>query len=266
MKELDNMGGVLPLRLKDTNVGISFQWHNGSVGQSIKVTDAMVYHVEWLSGEPINFKCTQMFLPLESSNIRSTYTVEEFRYLVSRVVSVPPTLLEIVFQPLQPRNGGHMLIETMTDTKIDTMTCSSGSSSDSAKSICSITRTCVAAKDPISIQVHVAVAMTSEYLVYADQRCYKRGRCLACFCKLSLGGCHVVLDVGLTRKSHNNVVWTGQNEYCDMCFATGTFIHLYMPDDCEQRRRNIEVLGKAARWIKTIAMVDDILENIEEVD
>ena len=65
---------------------------------------------------------------------------------------------------------------------------------------------------------------------------------------------------------HNNVVWSGQNEFCDMCYATRTFIHLYMPDDCAQRRRNIEVLGKYARWIKTIDMVDDILENPEEVD
>ena len=55
--EVGKLGDLLPLRLKDTKVGISLQFHNGDVMESIKLSDAMVYHVEWLTGEIINFKC-----------------------------------------------------------------------------------------------------------------------------------------------------------------------------------------------------------------
>ena len=253
MTELHNLGGLLPLRLKDTN-GISLQCHNGSEVQSITLTDGMVYHVEWLTGESINFKCTQMFLPLDASTIKSTYTVEEFRYLVSRVVSVPATLLIIVFQPLQPRNAGHMMIETKTDTMIDTMTCSSGFSSDSEKTLCSITSTCVEAKNLIRIQVHVAVAVTDEYLLYAHPRQSLCGRCCGCFCKLSLGRRRIV---GQSR--HRKILIA----FCDMCYATGRYRHLDY-DDSTQLRKDIEVSGKSVRWIKTIVMAHDVLP-IEEV-
>ena len=254
------MGGLLPLRLKDTNAGISLRCHNGSVMQSLKRTDAMVYHVEWLTGETINFKCTQMFLAVDSSTIRSTYTVEQFRYLVSRVVCVPATLLAIVFQPLKQRNGRH--VHSSMDAMTDTTACSDED-----------TVTCVAVETPISIQVHVAVVVTEEFQVYARRCVCPTGRCAICFSDLSLGG-HHILDYGEYGtyewgEAHHDeeiagdVAWSGENEFCHMCYATGAFIYHLMAEHSLRRRRGIEALGKAARWIRTLDMASDIVSECD---
>ena len=59
--ELDNLGGLLALRLKDTNVFIYLQCHIGSDEEWMTLADARVNHVEWLTGESFNFKCTLSF-------------------------------------------------------------------------------------------------------------------------------------------------------------------------------------------------------------
>ena len=59
--ELDNLNGLLALRLKDTNVFIYLQCHIGSDEEWMTLADARVNHVEWLTGESFNFKCTLSF-------------------------------------------------------------------------------------------------------------------------------------------------------------------------------------------------------------
>ena len=128
VQELKNLGNVLPLHLKDDTGAIEMHWYNERGAQRLKPTYATLHEVEWLTGESINCQCTQWFLPLKRSDLKPEYTVEEFRYLVSRAVCVPATLLAIVFQPVD--QGA--VVERLDD-------------------------------HPVSIKAYVAVVVTNEF-------------------------------------------------------------------------------------------------------
>ena len=71
----------------------------------------------------------------------------------------------------------------------------------------------------------------------------------------------MVVFFGCLGARPGDVAWSGENEFCHMCYATGTFIYGHLAEHSLRRRRGIEALGKAARWVRTLDMARDIVDG-----
>ena len=78
---------LLPLTLRDINI----------IGYGTRQV-VTLHRVQWLNGETINMNSRLMYLP-PSRIPAAYYDVVQLKYLVSRAVCVPPTLLMIAFVP-----------------------------------------------------------------------------------------------------------------------------------------------------------------------
>ena len=226
---------LLPLSLRAINI----------IGYGTRQV-VTLHRVQWLNGETINLNSRLIHLP--PSRIPADYYDEvQLKYLVSRAVCVPPTLLMIAFVPAFVASR-HCL----------QFLCKAGLQIDDA---CMVRVGDFLGKD-LQVKAIVHVACTTEFKQVFYDYSADLLRCECCFSDLRIAKRRVLEtnEYGTWDWGHENsdeeireyVGWSGGNNFCEMCFLSRAFVYVHLPDDSPRKQKGMNALGAAARWVEAI--------------
>ena len=230
---------LLPLTLRDIKI----------IGYGTRQV-VTLHRVQWLYGETINMNSRLMYLP-PSRILDDYYDTVQLKYLVSRVVCVPPTLLMIAFVPR------HCL----------KCLCTAGLQIPDA---CMVQVGDLLGED-LHVTANLHVACTTEFKEGShdyDRRYYS---CECCSSDLRIAE-QCVLETneyGTWDWGHENsdeeirdcVAWSGGNKFCKMCYTLRAFVYVHLSDDSPRKQKRMAAIGAAARWVKAINAAWEIADE-----
>ena len=234
---------LLPLSLRAINI----------IGYGTRQV-VTLHRVRWLGGETINLNSRLIHLP--PSRIPADYYDEvQLKYLVSRVVLVPPTLLMIAFVPR------HCL----------KCLCTAGLQIPDA---CMVQVGDLLGED-LHVTANLHVARTTEFKEDFHDFHWRYDRCECCASDLRDAEQCVLEDndYGTWDWGHENadkeiqehVAWSGGNKFCKMCYTLRAFVYVHLSDDSPRRQKGMAAIGAAARWVTVIEAAWKI-EETEEIE
>ena len=221
---------LLPLTLRDIKIT--------GYGTRQVVT---LHRAQWLTGETINMNSQLMYLP-PSRILDDYYDTVQLKYLVSRVVCVPPTLLMIAFVPR------HCL----------KCLCTAGLQIPDA---CMV-QVGYLLGDDLHVTANLHVACTTEFTegFHDSDRLYYSCECCSSDLRIAEQCVLRTNEYGTWDWGHENsdeeireyVGWSGGNNFCEMCFLSRAFVYVHLPDDSPRKQKGMNALGAAARWVEAI--------------
>ena len=230
---------LLPLTLRDINI----------IGYGTRQV-VTLHRVQWLHGETINMNSRLMYLP-PSRIPDDYYDAVQLKYLVSRVVCVPPTLLMIAFVPrhcLQCLCKAGLQIPDACMVQVGDLL-----------------------GDDLHVKVYVHVACTTEFTEGFHDYATRYYRCECCSSDLRIAE-QCVLETneyGTWDWGHENsdeeirddVAWSGGNKFCKMCYTLRAFVYVHLSDDSPRKQKGMAAIGAAARWVKAIEAAWEIADE-----
>ena len=232
---------LLPLTLRDIKI----------IGYGTRQV-VTLHRVQWLHGETINMNSRLMYLP-PSRIPDDYYDVVQLKYLVSRVVCVPPTLLMIAFVPR------HCL----------QCLCKAGLQIPDA---CMVQVGDLLGED-LHVTANLHVACTKEFKQACRDISVGLHRCECCFSDLRIAERRVLEEneYGTADWGYENsdeeirecVAWSGRNDFCEMCYTLRAFVYVHLPDDSPRKQKGMAALGAAARWVEAIEAAWEIREMVD---